>query len=110
MRPGARFQIGVGFIDSRALFSQAEPGKVWHRVVLNRVIAAQLIIGPAVGGPQIDAFRVSAMFLAAKVDADEASCIRRRSWQWRTCNVGLNCSIPEIEASHKCLDRFIVLR
>ena len=110
MRPLACFEIGVGFINSGALFSQTEPGKIRHRVILHRVIAAQLIIRPAVGGPQIDTFRASAMFLAAKVDADEASCIRRRSGHRRTRNIGLNCSVPEIDASHKCVDRFIVLR
>jgi hypothetical protein len=50
------------------------------------------------------------MFLAAKVDADEASCIRSRSGHRRTRNIGLNCSVLEIDASHKCVDRFIVLR
>jgi hypothetical protein len=49
VRPGARFEIGVGFINSGALFSQAEPGKIGHRVILHRVIAAQLVMAASRG-------------------------------------------------------------
>src|SRR3954465_4464305 len=69
-RPDTGLQVHVGFILFRSLLARFGEAEIRMRAVLGGVIPPDLIVGPAVGGPEIDVF-VFSVGLEPKSDANE---------------------------------------
>src|SRR5262245_11971437 len=69
-RPHTRFQIDVRLVLLGSLLPRSGEVEIRMRAVLSGVIPSDLIVGTAVGGPEIDVL-VSPVTLKPKGDADE---------------------------------------
>ena len=105
--PNTGLHIGVRFVDSRIFLSQTLPGEIGRRLILHRVIAAQLIIGASVGWTQVKELGSRATVLDAKRQADETAIAGVRSWSRGAGDFDLDGSVFEIPAADYCQQRVI---
>jgi hypothetical protein len=66
------------------------------RRILDGVIAAHLIIGSAIEGPQVDVFELRSFRLDAKCNPDESTIVRRRVRPPITSNIDFDCAVFEV--------------
>src|SRR6185503_5666564 len=69
--PDARFEVHVALVFFRGLLARDREAEVRVRAVLRGMIAAHLVIGAAVGRPQIDVLEL--IVLKTEGDANEAA-------------------------------------
>src|SRR5207249_2855296 len=78
--PLARYQVRIGLVLLWKFFTQAVPGEYRKRDVLDGVIAADLIVGPTIGRPQIETFESRNVRSDSEGDAHKSPRSLEGSW------------------------------
>src|SRR5213078_3617329 len=104
-RPPICLEIDVRLVFGRGLLAQSGPGPIGIRDVLSRVIAALLIFGTPIRGPQIE--RIVRLFarlvvrLQPKGDTHETACSREGARGWRAGHFRLDDAVREVKTLNR---------